>query len=142
MQRVSGPQLQVQLQNDGLGVLGVQQPGTPHLHRSAPISPEKIRGSKGAVKVPQPFAASGVRATQLICAIGTVRGSVAVQGGGKTTGGLSLGARKGAERAEARPGLGGRGGAVAFVCSITAFILTVAFPGVRETLPVPTEELI
>lgn len=142
MQRVSGPQLQVQLQHDGFGVLGVQRPGTPQLRRNAPVSPEKIRGSKGAVEVPQTFATGGVRATSLVCAVGTVAGSVAAQGGGQTAGGLGLGAREGAEGAEAGPGLGGRGGAAAFVCGIATFVLTVALPGARKTLPVPTQEFI
>lgn len=77
MQSVSGPQLQIQLQHNGFGVLGVQQPGAPHLLKGTAISPEKIWGGEGAVKVPQPFAAGGVRATQLIGAIRTVRGPVA-----------------------------------------------------------------
>lgn len=142
MQRVSGPQPQVQLQHDGLGVLGVQQPGTSELCNSAPVSPEKIWGSKGAVEVPQTFATGGVGAPQLVGAVGTVAGSVAAQGGGQTAGGLGLGAREGAEGAEARLGLGGRRGAAAFVGGIAAFILTVALPGAGKTLPVPAQELI
>lgn len=142
MQRVSGPQLQVQLQHDGLGVLSVQQPRTPQLRHSGPVSPEKIWGSKGAVEVPQMFATGGVGATQLIGAIGTVSGSVAAQGGRQTAGGLGLSAWEGAEGAGARPGLSGRGGAAAFVCGIAAFILTVALPGARKTLPIPTQEFI
>lgn len=142
VQRVSGPQLQVQLQHDRLGVLCVQQPGTPQLRPGAPVSPEKIWGSKGAVEVPQTFPTGSVGATQLICAIGAVTGSVAAEGGRQTAGRVGLRTREGAEGAEARPGLGGRGGAAAFVCGIPTFILTVALPGVGKTLPIPTQEFI
>lgn len=142
MQRVSGPQLQVQLQHDGLGVLGVQQPGTPELCRSAPISPEKIWGRKRAIEVSQTFAAGGVRTTLLISAIRAVPRSIASQGSGQAAGRLGLCARQGAKRAEARLGVSGRGGAAAFICGIAAFILTVALPGARKTLSITTKELI
>lgn len=142
MQRVPGPQLQVQLQHDGLGVLGVQRPGTPQLHRGAPVGPEKVWRSKGAVEVPQVFPTGGVGAAQLVGAVGTVPGSVTAQGGGQAAGGLGLGAGQGAKGAESRPGLGGRGGAAALVCGVSTLILTVTPPGARETLPVPTQELI
>ncbi len=88
------------------------------------------------------FATGGVRAAQLIGAIGAVTGSVAAQGGGQTTSGLGLCAWEGAEGAEARLGLGGRRRAAAFVSGITTFILTVALPGSRKTLPIPTQEFI
>jgi len=142
VERVPGPQLQVQLQHDGLGVLGVQRPRAPQLHDAAPVGPEEIRGRKGAVEAAQALAAGGVGAAQLVCAVGTVPGSVAAQGGRQAAGGLGLGAREGAEGAEAGTGLGGRGGAAAFVRGIAALILTVALPGARKTLPVPTQEFI
>lgn len=142
MQRVSRPQPQVQLQHNGLGVLGVQQPGTSELRHSASVSPEKIWGGKGAIEVPQTFAAGGVGAPQLVGAIGTVTGSVAAQGDGQAAGGLALGAGEGAEGAEARLSLSGRGGAAAFVGGIATFVLTVALPGAGKTLPIPTQELI
>lgn len=72
----------------------------------------------------------------------TVTGSVAAQGGGQTTGGLGLGAREGAEGAEARLGIGGGRGAAAFICGVATFILTVALPGARKTLSIPTQEFI
>lgn len=115
MQRVPGAQLQVQLQHDGLGVLGVQPPRTPQLSHRAPVGPEKVWGGKGAVEVPQTFSTGGVGAAVLVCAIGTVPGPVAAQGGGQTAGGLGLGARDGAGGAEARPRLRGRGGTAAFI---------------------------
>lgn len=142
MQRVSGPQPQVQLQHDGLGVLSVQQPGTSQLLHSAPVRPEKIWGSKGAVEVAQMFATGGVGASQLVGAVWTVTGSVAAQGGRQTAGGLGLGAREGAEGAEAGLGLSGRGGAAVFIGAVATFILTVAPPGARKTLPIPTQEFI
>lgn len=142
MQRVSGTQPQVHLQHDGLGVLGVQQPGTSQLRRSASVWPEKVRGSEGAVEVPQMFATGGVGAAQLVTAIGTVVGSIAAQGGRQTAGGLGLGTRQGAEGAEAGLGLSGRGEAAAFIGGVATFILTVALPGARKTLPVPTQEFV
>lgn len=142
VQRVAGAQPQVQLQHDGLGVLGVQQPGTSQFRRSAPVGPEEIWGSKGAVEVPQVFAAGGVGAAQLICAVRTITGSIAAQRSRQAAGGLGLGARERAEGAEAELGLGGRRGAAAFVSAVATFILTVALPGARETLPVTTQEFI
>lgn len=142
MQRVSGPELQVQLQHNGLRVLGVQQPGTPELRHSTPVSPKKIWGRKGAVEVSQTFATGGVGATHLISAIGAVPLSIASQGSRQAAGGLGVCARQGAKGAEARLGLSGRGGAAAFICGIAAFILTVALPGTRKTLSIPTEKLI
>ena len=142
VQWVSGPELQVQLQHDGFGVLGVQQPGAPQLGHRAAIRPEKIRGGKGAIEVPQTFPTGGVGATELIGSVRAVPGPVAAQGGRQTPGGLDLGAREGAKGAEAGLGFGGGRGAAAFIGGIAAFILTVALPGVRKTLPVPTEEFI
>lgn len=142
VQCVSRPELQVQLQHNRFGVLGVQQPGTLQLLHSAAIGPEEIWGSEGTVEVPQTFAAGGVRATQLVAAVSTVAGSVAAQGGGQAAGGLDFGARQGAEGTEAGLGLGGRGGAAAFICGIPTFILTVALPRAGKTLPVATQEFI
>lgn len=142
VQRVSGPELQVQLQHDGLGVLGVQQPGTPELCRSTPVSSEKIWGRKGAIEVSQPFATGGVRAPQLICAIGAVPRSIASQGSRQAAGGLGLCARQGAKGAEAWLGLSGRRGAAAFICGVTTFVLTVALPGAGKTLSIPAKELV
>lgn len=142
MQRVPGPQLQVQLQHDGLGVLGVQQPGAPQLRRGAPVGPEEIRGREGAVEVAEPLAAGGVGATQLVGAVGAVAGPVAAQGGGQAAGGLGLGAREGAHGAGARLGLRGRGGAAALVGGVAALVLAVALPGAGETLPIPAQEFI
>lgn len=88
------------------------------------------------------FAAGGVRAAQLVCAIRTVTGSVAAQCSWQAAGGLGLGARERAEGAETELGLGGRRGAVAFIGAVATFILTVALPGARETLPIPTQEFI
>lgn len=138
MQRVSGPQAQVQLQHDGLGVLGVQQPGTSQLHCGPPVRQEKVRGSKGAIKVHQVFATGGVRAVQLVSAVWTVLDPVAVQGGWQAAGGLGLSARQGANGAESKMRLGGRRGAAAFIGGIATFILTVALPGARKTLPIST----
>lgn len=142
MQRVPGAELHVQLQHDGLRVLGVQQPGTPELRRGASVGPEKIWGSKGAVEVPEAFATGGVGTTLLICAIGAVPGSIAAQGNRQAAGGLGLRARQGAKGAEARLCFGGGYGAAALIGGITAFILTVALPGARKTLSISTEELI
>lgn len=141
-QRVSGAQLQVQLQDDGLGVLGVQRPRAPQLRRSAPVGSKEIRGSKGAVEVAQAPAAGGVGAAQLVGAVGTVAGAVAAQGGRQAAGGLGLGARQGAQGAKAGTGLGGRGGASAFVRAVAALVLAVALPGARKTLAVPTQEFV
>ena len=71
-----------------------------------------------------------------------VPGSVAAQGSRQTAGGLDLGAWQGAKGAEARLGLSGRGGAAAFIGGIATFILTVALPGARKTLPIPTQEFV
>lgn len=62
MQRVPRPQLQVHLQHNGLGVLGVQRPSTSQLSHGAPGRPEKVWGSKGAVEIPQVFATGVARA--------------------------------------------------------------------------------
>lgn len=142
MQRVSGPKLQVQLQHNGLRVLGVQEPGAPELRRSTPVSPEKVRGREGAIEVFQTFATGGVGAAQFIGAIGAVPLAVATQGSGQAAGGLEGRAGQGAKGAETRLGLRGRRGAAAFIRGIAAFILTVALPGARKTLSIPTEELI
>lgn len=142
MQGVCGPQLQIQLQHNGLGVLRVQQPGAPQLGHGTPVGPEKIWRSEGSVEVPQTFAACGVRAAQLVGSIGAVPSSVAAQGGRQTTGGLGLCARQGTEGADARVELSRRGGAAALICGITTFILTVALPDSRNTLPVATKELV
>lgn len=88
------------------------------------------------------FAAGGVRAAQLIRAIWTVTGSIAAQCGRQAAGGLGLGARERAEGTQTELGLGGRRGAAAFVGAVATFILTVALPGARETLPIPTQEFI
>lgn len=142
VQRVSRTEPQVQLQHDGFGVLGVQQPGASQLCNRAPVRPKEIRGSEGAVEVPQMFATGRVGAAQLVCAVRTVTGSVAAQGGGQTAGGLGLGAGEGAKGAEAGSGLSGRRGATAFVGAVATFVLTVALPRARQTLPIATEELI
>lgn len=88
------------------------------------------------------FATGRVGAAQLICAVWTVTGSVAAQGSGQTAGGLGLGAGEGAEGAEAGSGLSGRRGTAAFVGAVATFVLTVALPRARQTLPIATEELI
>lgn len=142
MQRIPRPELQVQLQHDRFGVLSVQQPGTPQLLHGAAIGPEKIRGSKGTIEVPQTFATGGVGTAQLVTPVRAVPGSVAAQGGRQAAGGLDLGARQGTKGTEAGLGLGGRRGAAAFVCGIPTFILTVALPRARKTLPIPTQEFI
>ena len=138
VQRVSGPQAQVQLQHDGLGVLGVQQPGTSQLHCGPPLRPEKVRGSKRAIKVHQVFATGGVGAVQLVSAVWTVPDPVAVQGGWQAAGGLGLGARHRGDGAESEMRLGGRRRAAAFIGGIATFILTVALPRAWKTLPIPT----
>lgn len=142
VEQISRPQLQVQLQHNGLGVLSVQQPGAPQLRSSAPLGVEKIRRGERAVKAPEAFAAAGVGAAPLVASVGAVGGTVAAQGGRQTVGGLSLCARQGARGAETRVGLRGRWGAASFVRGIAAFVLPVALPGARETLPIPAEELV
>lgn len=142
VQRVPGAQLQVQLQHDGFGILSVQQPGAAQLGPHAPVSPEEIRRGEGAVEVPQATSAGGVGAAELVGAVGTVAGSVAAQGGGQAACGLGLGARDGARGAESRLSLGGGRDAATLVRAVATLILSVALPGVRETLPVPTQELV
>lgn len=142
MQLVPRPQLQVHLQHDGLGVLGVQRPGAPQLSRGAPGGPEKVRGSKGAVEIPQVLATGVARATQLVAPVRTVSGSVAKKAGGQTARRMGLRARQVAQGAEARQGFGGRGGAAVFVRGVATFVLTVALPRARKALPIPTQELI
>lgn len=142
MQRVPRPQLEVHLQHNGLGVLGVQRPGTSQLSHGAPGRPEKVWGSKGAVEIPQVFATGVARATQLVAPVRTVSGSVAEKAGGQTASRMGLRARQVAQGAEARQGFGGRGGAAVFVRGVATFILTVALPRARKALPIPTQELI
>lgn len=74
---IPGPQLQVQLQHDGLGVLGVQQPGAPQLGHGVPVGVEEVRRGKGAVEVPQSLAAGGVRTAQLVAPVSAVSVAVA-----------------------------------------------------------------
>lgn len=142
VQQISRPQLQVQLQNNGLRVLSVQQPGASQLSVAATVRTEKIGRGKRAIKVPQTFATSSVRATQFVTSIVAVPGSVAAQARGQASGGLGLGARQRARGAEARLRLSGSRQAAAFIRGIPTFILTVALPGTRKTLPIPTEEFI
>lgn len=142
MQRVSGAEAQVQLQHDGFGVLGVQQPGAAQLRGGAPVGPEEVGRGEGAVEVAQAFAAGGVGAAQLIGAVGAVAGSVAAQGGGEAACGLGLGAGNGTWGAEARRGLGGGRPAAALIGAVATLVLTVAPPRARETLSVAAQELV
>lgn len=142
MQGVPGAQLQIQLQHDGLGVLGVQQPPTPELCQGASVGPEEIWRGKGAVEVSQTFPTGGVGTAQLIGPVRAVWGSVTTKGRREAAGGLGLGTRNRTKGAESRLSLCRRRGATTFVGGVSAFVLTVALPGARKTLSIPTQELI